>query len=381
MKKAGYIFLPIAILVAGGLLMFLFLGMREESPRRTPSPRPRMVATQLVELKPTEAHIYAFGTLSSAQPVELYSEAKGTIEPGTVPFRPAQRFNKGDILLKIDPRQAELDRQSAVSELMAALANVLPEIKTDFPDKYPNWQTYFNNLSFDNYLPELPEVSNQKIKLYLSRFNVYKLFFTVKDLEIKLDKHIIRAPFDGSIVSAPLRAGSTARDGSLLGSIINLEDLEVELSVPANEVDWIDFNRPATLTSSEFDGTWSGKIKRVGSTIETRTQTVPLYLELTDIPTGGMFEGAFYEADMPGQRIDNSLEIPRAAIYDKNFVYVVNNGQLEYREVNIARTQKYSVIVDGGLNNGDTLVIEPLQGVTDGMPAVARMQPTSSGGM
>ena len=56
----------------------------------------------------------------------------------------------------------------------------------------------------------------------------------------------------------------------------------------------------------------------------------------------------------------------------EHYVYLIENGKLIRREVSIARHEKNSVIIDEGLSNGDTLVVELLQGVAPGMPAKSR---------
>ena len=159
---------------------------------------------------------------------------------------------------------------------MTALATVLPEIKVDFPEEYDTWQNYFDQVEFNQKLTPLPEAANQKIKLYLSRFNVYKLYFQVRNLEILLNKHFFVAPFTGSIVSADLRIGSTARPGTKLGEIINLDNLEVETPIAAEDIQWIDQETRVKFTSSEMSGEWTGKIKRIGKSIDEVTQTLPV---------------------------------------------------------------------------------------------------------
>ena len=143
-----------------------------------------------------------------------------------VPFRPAQSFSRGDLLLKADDRQVKLDISSRKSEFLTALAVALAEIKSDTPDEYKAWRDYFDAIEFDEKLAEMPATDDPRIKLLLSRLNVYKLYYDIRDLEITLEKHHFYAPFDGSIISADMREGTTARGGSHLGRIINLEELE-----------------------------------------------------------------------------------------------------------------------------------------------------------
>ncbi len=373
MKRKILIILPIVILIIGVIAMRVLISMKKEPPKRAAVVRPRMVAAQVVQLKDIPAQIIAYGRLMSAQPITLFSEVAGEIMPGTVPFQPAQSFKKGDLLLKIDDRQIRLDINTAKSDFLNALAAVLPELKADFPEEYEKYQSYFDCCGFGAELKELPETDNQKVKLFLSRFNVYKLYFTVRNLEIRLEKHYFYAPFDGSIVSADLRVGATARVGSQLGQIINLENLEVELPIPAIDIQWIDQSRLVIFTSTEMTGQWQGKIKRIGKNIDARTQAVQVYASVDRGDQNGLFNGVFLKAQIPGKVIKNSISIPRRAIYEDKFVYLVKDGKLEYREVMISFQEPESVIATGGLQNGDTLVVELLQGVVPGMMAQARI--------
>ncbi len=373
MKRKILIILPIVILIVGFIAMRVLISMKKEPPKRAMVARPKIVAAEVVELKDIPSQITAYGRLMSAQPITLFSEVSGEIMWGNVPFQPAQSFKKGDLLLKIDDRQIKLDINTAKSDFLNALASVLPELKVDFPDEYEKYQTYFDCCGFDQKLGELPETDNQKVKLFLSRFNVYKLYFAVRHLEIRLEKHYFYAPFDGSIVSADLRIGSTARIGSQLGQIINLENLEVELPVPAIDIQWIDRSKPVTFTSSEITGEWRGKIQRIGKNIDPRTQSVQIYASVDRGDQNGLYNGVFLKAQIPGKVIKNGISIPRKAIYEDKFVYTIKDGKLDYREVDISFQGPESVIATGGVANGDTLVVEVLQGVAPGMLAQARI--------
>ncbi|MFZ5981890.1 MAG: efflux RND transporter periplasmic adaptor subunit [Candidatus Zixiibacteriota bacterium] len=369
MKKTTKIYLPILIVVVSFLIMLGLMSLRSETPRKTPEVRAKIVETKIVNLSPVRSIITAYGRVTSTQPIQLYSEVTGIMERGDVPFKPAQSFSKGDLLLKIDDRQATLNLNSAKSDLLNALANVLPEIKLDFPDEYQVWEDYFKNCEFNQKTPELPETDNQRIKLFLSRYNVYSLYFKVRNLEITLDKHYFQAPFDGSIISTSERVGSTVRANSLLGEIINLEQLEVELQVNVADIAWLDRQQKVVFTSSEFPGQWTGKILRIGSDIDDQTQTVKVYAGLDDSRQASLLNGVFLKATIPGEVIDHAVTVPRKALYDEKYVYIIVNGQLERREIVILRNEVNSVIANGGLENGDTLVVELMQGVVQGMPA------------
>ena len=256
---------------------------------------------------------------------------------------------------------------------------MLPEIKVDFPEKYSLWENYFDGVEFDKPIAPLPEVKEQKIKLFLSRFNVYKLYFNVQNLEIRFGKHYFRAPFDGSIVSTDLRIGSTARNGTRLGEIINLEALEVEVPVAVQDIQWIDRKNPVYFTSTEVAGRWKGFIKRIGRSIDEQTQTVPAFISIDKSQSNHIYDGVFLTAHIPGEVIPNAVTIAPKALYNQKNVYLIKNGKLDYRELTIARKQTDFVIVTSGLAEGDTLVTEVLQGVAPGMLARAKSAETAEG--
>ncbi len=369
-----YYIIPVVILVVGFFAMQFLFGFADEPQRRKPVPAVKQVESQIVNLAEVKPEIVAFGRLTSSQPVVLTSEVSGTIQQGDIPFQPGRSFNKGDLLVKIDDRQIKLDINSTKSDFLTALATLLPEIKLDFPEEFDTWQNYFNSCTFEHPLAELPEPSNQKIKLFLSRFNVYKLYFTVKNLEIRLEKHYFYAPFNGSISSADLRVGALARSGTRLGEIINLDDMELEVPIPAQDLKWIDKSKPVKITSNEIEGHWMGKVTRIGETINNETQTLQAFIKLNRSPNDNLYNGIFLEAAIPGKLISNALTVPRKSIYNDKNVYVVNNNQLEMKEIDIARFENNSAIINGGLANNDTLVIEVMQGVAPGMPAKALIE-------
>ena len=363
------IIIPIAILVVGFLLMRFFMSFREDPPSPTREIKAKIVDASVVQLADVTSKIIGYGRVTSAQPVVLISEVNGILVPGTIPFRPAQNFKKGDVLIKVDDRQIRLDINSAKSDLLTALSTVLPEIKVDFPDDFNTWQNYFNSISYDKKLDPLPDIQNQKIKLFLSRFNVYKLYYQIRNLEIQLEKHYFIAPFNGSIISADLHAGSTTRTGTRLGEVINLDDLEIEVPLPVQDIEWIDRSKDVKFTSSDISGTWYGKVKRIGKNIDTRTQTIQVFINLTNSKSSQLFNGAFLKAEIPGRIIENAISIPRKLIYDNEYVYLVKNSSLKYQKVNVARREMEDVIINSGLMVNDTLVTEVLQGVAQVMLA------------
>lgn len=78
--------------------------------------------------------------------------------------------------------------------------------------------------------------------------------------------------------------------------------------------------------------------------------------------------GLFVTVDIEGRRLENVSVIPRSALHQDNVVWVVNEeGRLWFRKVHVARISTESIIVESGLADGETVVVSPLNAVTDGM--------------
>lgn len=370
-KKLAILLVPILILAGGFFLMKVLLSLKEEPQKKPFVQKVKSVDVKEVKLEDIQSRIHAYGRVTSAQPLQIYSEVTGILMPGSISFQPGVSFNKGDILIRIDERQTVLKLKRSKSDLMNALALVLPEIKLDFPDAYNDWFSYFQSIDFNRTIADFPAVTDQKLKLYLSRYNIFNLYFIIKDLEITLSKHTIIAPFRGAITEAPLRVGANARIGSVLGEVINLDRLEVEVPLEVENVRWLDAENEILLTSNQLSGEWKGKLARIGKMVDEKTQTVKIYVSIDSKQDDSLIDGIFFNVSFPGLVIPHSISIPRKVLYNEKYVYLVSDGKLEKREVTIARREIESVIVESGLANGDMVVMELLQGVSPGMPAKA----------
>lgn len=375
MKRKLLVLSPIIILVIAYVAMKLLASFKEEKPKRSAMVKPRLVETKVVTLADIPASLVTFGTLASSQPVSLISEVSGTLQAGSVKFQPSQSFKKGDLLLKVDDRQIKLQLNSTKSDLLTALATLMPEIKVSSPEIFKTWQTYFDAINFEDPIQPLPETSDQRLKALLARYNVYRLYFSVQDLEIRARKHYFYAPFNGSIVSTQLRVGSTAAPGTRLAEIINLDELEVEIQVPAADIQWIQPNAVVDLSTPDGSIHWEGHIDRIGNVIDTRSQSVLAYIKIDENAKMTPTAGVFLRADIEADTIPSAMKVPRTAVYEQSYVFIVQDAKFVQRDINIAFDGGDYYILNAGIASGDTLVSELLQGISEGMPAKAIPSP------
>jgi multidrug efflux pump subunit AcrA (membrane-fusion protein) len=371
-KSVNSLLVPVLILLAGAVAMNRLGDMRKEVPARPVTPKTRVVNVEPIEPATINARVTGWGRLNSARPLVLLSEAEGTLLAGDVPFQQGQGFAEGALLLRVDDRQKRLELSRSKSDFINAMATMMPDIQQQHPKEWKTWDAYFKRLRVDRPVPTMPVATVDRIKRLLARYNVYQLYYTMRNQEIALEKYRIRAPFKGTVVSADMRVGANVRSGTRLGEILSLQQLDLELQLPASDLPWVNRDGAVTLRSSQFPGQWQGRIDRIGSTVDQATQTVTVYIRLDEGEAPfPLLAGLLFEADLTGIALENAISIDTRNLYGDDMVYLLEDGKLAKREVTVARREIDRVLVTAGLEPGEQLVIDLLEGVAEGMKAMS----------
>lgn len=356
------------VLLVAGYLFYDYLASRE-SPVRQMSFRESVknVKATEIEYKSREISISGLGRVISENAIDLISEVQGEIERGAVPIRQGQSFSAGQILFKVDDEEARLSLSAQKSGFMNAVATILPDLRIDFSAAYPKWQAYFDQLDVEKSLPNMPEISDSKEKVFLSTRNIINQYYTIKSAEERLSKYIVKAPFSGSFIDVIQEEGSVVNPGSRVARIARSNRLELELPVRKEDLPYISRNMTVDVFSEDSEKSWKGRITRIGSILDPATQAVNVYLTLNS-SRGEVFEGQFLRVEVPGSRLKNVMEIPRDALVSQNEVYTItDSSRLQLSKVSIEKINKESVFFSG-LEEGKMVVVEPLFNAYDNMP-------------
>jgi membrane fusion protein, multidrug efflux system len=369
MRKFMTFGIPTLILLAALAVTMLMISRSEDPERRHSPKRSVVVKVAIAEPRTIRGEIRAYGTLESVREFDLIAEVGGILEEGDIPFLPGQSFLEGQVLLRVDERPTRYRLAQLKSAFLTSMARLVPELELDFPEEAKPWSEYFAALEIEGPMSDLPPVESEKIKLYLARNSIYQGFYDIRAQELLLSKAAIRADFDGVIAETNFRVGASTMTGGRLGRILSLEDLEIEVALPADEVAWLDPQARVAISSS--DRNWTGRILRIGGLIDAATQTLPIFvaIEGENLPP----VGSFIEARFPTRKVEDGLRVPRSTLQRENEIYLVESGRLVSRDVEIARYEDESVILASGFAAGDSIIIEALEGVIPGMKARARV--------
>ncbi|EPR72572.1 Membrane fusion protein of RND family multidrug efflux pump [Winogradskyella psychrotolerans RS-3] len=327
---------------------------------------PKVVKTVLVDtVKNTTIPIViaANGNLTALQRVELYSEVQGLFKTGSKLFKPGQKFNRGETLIRIDASEYYASVQSAKSDLYNSIAAIMPDLRLDFPEVFQKWQTYLNGFDLNKTTPKLPEISGEKENYFITGRGIVSAFYNVKNLEQRLTKYRIIAPFSGILTEALVTEGTLVRNGQKLGEFINPSIYEMEVAVSKSFADVLKVGESVTLTSLDNTKTYEGKVSRVNGSIDATTQTITAYIA---VEHSDLKEGMYLEANLNAEKVENAIEIDRNLLLDTQEIYVIKDSLLDVIAVRPAHFSNTSVVLRD-VPNGTIILRKPVPGAYAGM--------------
>ena len=354
----------VAVLILGGgfIAMKQFAGMKELPPERPKKASVNYVKVDPVSYREMDTEVVAYGRITSSQTLNVIAEVGGRLLSGSVPLKPGMNFRKGQILCRIYGEEARLTLQSRKSEFLNLIASSLPDLKIDYAEDFPTWQSYFESIEMDQPLKPLPEISSSKLKTFLATKNILRDYYNIKSLEENLRKYTIYAPYDGSISSINFEVGTIVSPGTNIASIIRTDELELEIPVEIEDVKWIEENAAVEVMSEDGSQAWIGQVARVADYVDPNTQSINVYVKVNAGPDSGLYDGMYLKTVIPGSRLESAMEIPRRVLQNDDEVFVVDGGVLKTRRVKIEKISRDQVLISplesNGLNEGDSLVIE-----------------------
>jgi RND family efflux transporter MFP subunit len=213
----------------------------------------------------------------------------------------------------------------------------------------------------------------------------------VERAELDLARTELRAPYPGRVREESVDVGQFVSRGQRLATIYSIDFAEVRLPVPDEELAYLELDAleparldPGTATGptvtlrADFAGkrhTWSGRLARTEGEIDPRSRMVHVVARVED-PYGRVAQdgrtplavGLFVEAEIEGQQIEHAVLLPRSALRSDERVLIVDaESKLRFRSVEIARRIGDELVISGGIEAGELVVVSPLQTVSDGM--------------
>lgn len=305
----------------------------------------------------------ANGNLRAKRRVELYSEVQGVFNGSSKLFRPGNAYRAGETIIRINASEYAATVQSAKSNLYNELTSIMPDLRLDYPDIFPKWQAYLSGFDMAKSTPDLPEMSTENEKFFISGRGILTSFYNVKNLEQRLSKYRISAPFKGVVTEALVTEGSLVRAGQKLGEFINTDVYELEVAVSKTYSDLLKLGENVALTSLDKTKTYSGKVSRINSSVDQATQTIKAYIEVND---KSLREGMYLEASLDAKQESDAIEIDRTLLLENDQIFIIRDSILDIIDVKPVYFSDKKVVVKE-VPEGTTIITKPVVGAYAGM--------------
>ena len=351
------------IIVLGVLGYYFLASQKEEAPRRPVEKRVRTVETRRIDNGALATTLDVQGRLQAYNKIELFSEVGGTVEETGRPLKEGTYFPKGEVILRIDDDEARLNLQAQKATLMNSVAQMMPDLKIDYPESFMTWELYLSDFDVDAPLPELPTAVNQREKLFVAGRNLYTQYYGIKSLEERLSKYVLYAPFAGVLTSVMIDRGAVVRSGQALGELMATGYYELVATVPLSDLRYLQTGGKVNLRSEDISGEWEGTIRRISDQIDETTQTVDVYVGVSGRE---LREGMYMRGAAAARTLDNVVEIDRNLLIDEREVYVVQDSLLRLQPITVEKANRTTAIVSG-LPDGAQLLTSTVPGAFDGM--------------
>lgn len=362
-----------SILAVGFISMFGLSASNKKSAKIEVQPEIRKVETLELKYKDITIEIEGNGVIAARRTLEIVAEVQGILIFAKNDLKSGTFFNQGELICKIDPRQAENQVRSLRSDLMKMITSFLAYTKLEDEKMYVKWLGYFKRLKIHKTIPELPEIIEPREKILVSNYNIFAQYFTVKNAEILLSKHELYAPFDGFISSNNIIQGSYVSVGRKIAIIRDVKNIEISVPLLLDDSKWVDFRKQPEVKVFWDDNpqNWvPGVIVRQDNQLDRNSQTINVfvYLENSEL-NQNLFPGNYVQVLIQGITIPDVARIPRYTIDGEQRIYFVDkNNKLGIYPVEIVLVQKDNALIKRSLPSNTKIITTLLQKPLVGMP-------------
>ncbi len=348
------------IMIIIGMLTVLVVltGCKPQDKEKVVKSKPRSVSIAVVESHNLPIVVNSVGRLVPNREVVLSSQVSGIVQAYSVDTGDAIKANK--MVVALDP----MDYQLALSEAKANLLSVRA--------RYAAAKNSF--LRAGELLPEkvITTEAYEKIEAEYkaTQAAVSQAEAAVDINQRRLDKTVIKAPFDGLVTSRLVEKGQNINIGDPVMGIADMQSMRVKIHV--NEQDYVYLDKDdaaAVLVEAYPDASFSGQVDRIGVKADPNTNTFEV--EILVANSNLVFKaGLTATVNITIDEIEDAIMIPQnCVLFRKNRreVFVVVDGDRAIvREVKLGRADGSSVRVVKGLAPGDKLVTTGSQYLKDG---------------
>ena len=190
------------------------------------------------------------GLIKPVERAVMSSEIAAKIK--AIPFKSGERFKKGEQLVVFDCSFYRADMASAEAAYKSRL------------------HVFENNKE----LLALNAISDIDVSISESEMQVARADRTMKAIRVSQCK--IKAPYSGRVIEVAINEHETVPADKEILSILNDRNLEIELIVPSNWLNWLVVGEIFSFVIDETGKVLDAKVSKIGAVVDPVSQTIKL---------------------------------------------------------------------------------------------------------
>lgn len=365
---------PIVVLVAGVAAAALIASARKAPPRQERPPLGPLVEVMAASVADIPVAVEGHGEVVPKVAVDVVPQVGGKVISVSESLVAGGFFESGEALVVIEPRDYELAVERAQAAVARARVNLQREeaeadvARQEWDELHPGEEPP------SGLVVREPQIRQARAELEAARADLAVA-------ELNLERTRISVPFDGVVVSESVDVGQFVTVGARLARVYGTDTVEVRVPLDSREMAWFSVpgrNGPAgpeAEVRAEFGGrsfSWKGRVKRMEAEVDQTSRMVHVVVEVqrpydASRERPALLPGTFVDVTIFGRTLADAVAVPRYAVHEGNTVWVFDDGEMDIREVEVARSDREFALVTSGLSGGDLIVLTPLDAVTDGM--------------
>jgi RND family efflux transporter MFP subunit len=289
------------------------------------------------------------GTVESLQKTRLSAEVSGRVQ--AVPFDAGDRVEAGATLVRLDDSDLQAQLEVAQSALAAAEARLKEARQT-----FQRTKNLFEQDSASEQQMDQATAALQQAEARRSQARA-----EIRQLRIRLDKTTVAAPFSGTVVTKHIETGELAQPGTPLITLLDPKHLRLVARVQESRLPDLLGAGPAQVRVPALGERFAAQRVTVVPQGDERTHTFQVRLRL---PAGapasaGMFGRAeFHLGTFEGLVVPDEAIVRRSEITG---VYVVTEGRVSFRLVELGEATANGHEVLAGLSAGERIALDPVR--------------------
>jgi RND family efflux transporter MFP subunit len=375
------ILLPLLLLLLGIATAWAIIANRPQIVPDAPQKQVPVVTVMQVKPETLRLNVMSQGVVTPRHEIDLIPEVAGKVIKLHPHFVAGGFFTHNEVLLEIDPRDYDYALVQAEAQISEARRQLAME-EAQAEQARNEWDALGEGSPTPLAMRQ-PQLAEAKAKLKAAEANLMQA-------RIKRSRCVLRAPFSGSVQSKTIGLGQVVQTGEKLARLYATDVAEIRLPVATDQLAFVDLPlgiegqdthkkarlSPKVSLSAEFAGalhTWQGHIIRTEGKLDESTGVMTIVAEVTEPfkPQGSrspLLNGLFVQAEIQGKEFPAIFALPQIAVNAAHEVFVVDaKQQLHIQPVKLLRNEADRVLINGGLQAGDRVVLSGVQMPIEGM--------------